>query len=234
MSAAPLSSNHFDNRTILIVNGYLRDIMILFKLLSNWVDRIVIIPDEIIHLCIAYYIAAFHWDLQDLEQENSRMIKVSDTKCITIPLNQIITNKMCDTFELEITQTKSKAYKDNGFCFGFCRGYIPDHVDKNHQMNRIPGNVCVRIDYKTIWFYDKDNGIDLLHIKELKKAFQSNCKIKMMIDFKMNRCRWIWIDYEENKNEELATTSIDVEFVCPVFSPYAKGNEYEITDYSFS
>ena len=220
-------STPFDNRTRLIVNGFLRDIQVLFKLLSNWVDtQTLVIPKEIIDLCISYYMMEMLWNLSAFNKQNSKIIDLSRTDSPSdnkwrIPLNQSITRKMCDTFEIEIKQIKAgRGTAENAFHFGFFKDCLEDKIESG---------VGVKIKRKEIWCYgDIELPFKGEKVKMLSKNFTKGDRVRMMINWDNDECTFYCND------EELRVTSVDdTDRIFPALCPLWALNAYQITQYSF-
>lgn len=216
-----------DEDTILLVNGYIRRIQNLLLFM--------VIPNEIIDECIAF-LHVLVWDLSAFNQENSSILRAPIdlvNNWTTIPLNQTITNKICDIFEIEVTQIACdiEDISSNACFIGFIKDSIDD-LDKSRALT-LNGGIGIKVFNKQIFAYnmgkpDLPRGREV--VKTLSKYFSKGDALKMIINFKENNCSW----YMNASKDAVATIAIaEDDVIFPAFSPFWYKNHYEITNYSF-
>ena len=219
--ATRLRLKNVDQRTILIVNGYIRNIQ---KVLSH-----LIIPNEIVDECIAFCMPLL-WDLSALKQENSSIIKLplrSGNRWKTIVLTECITNEICYIFEIEVTQIKANSDKTCNGCFlGFIKNSI-DNLERDKALSRNIGSVAIKVYQTSLWYINYDQS-KRKQIKCLSRYFTEGDKLTMSINFNEENCKWFW------NNEQITVVMIDSNVIFPAFSPFWQSNEYKITNFHFS
>ena len=206
-----------DERTKLIVNGYVRDTQ---KLISNWT-----IPDVIIDICIRFYHLEILWDFGG-EMKDSKVIVATSNTWKTVTLNQSISNKMCNIFEFEITVTDIAGIESNHFFIGF----IKSSTDKLKEYKEISfqGNdkISEAVKFQRSEILLNGHGNKIGH---LPRNLDIGDKVRMIFDFKQNNCKWFWND----KKAALVIRTFDTDTIIPALSPFWASSEFEITDYCF-
>ena len=212
MAANVKRLGNVDNRTILIVNGYIRGVQRLM------IDSI--IPQEIIDECIAFYFIQLLWDLSKLAKDDSRILKITSNQWTQIPLNQTILKACCNIFELEICINNGPDKRtDIPLYFGFANatdGDVEDLKSGNPKVKKI------RVYSDELIYKGKTVG-------KIERGLMVGDKFKMVVDFGNNICKWYW---NETK-EALHSIPVDADVILPVVSAFWEGTEYEIVDYCF-
>ena len=208
MAALLKQSKRADHQSRLIVAGYIREIQ---HTVSNWV-----VPEVIIDFCVAFYFLQILWDLSgmDYDEEDSKIVTKLDNSWINIPINQEISKRMCNRFELEVTVNKVRSQIRNHFFIGFLKVY-------SNKMRRISTSIQFRRNEV------KFQGVVQNSI--LPRNLHDGDRVKMIINFEDNHCEWYWNDLKD----PLVTTSVDVGTVIPTISLFHEGSEFEITSFEF-
>ena len=209
-----------DERTKLIVNGYVRNIQ---QLLANWT-----IPTEIIDQCIAFYFIKILWDLERLNQEEQcTIIDRTSSGWVSIPINQYITIGMCNIFEISVKSIENTSGTAQAIFIGFVRDkVIPNNSIFCYGHNK-PNAEAIKI-YRSKVTLNSD--YDTRQTKQLSKCYEKGDTIKMIFNFKEDNCKW----YFNEETEPLVTRPLNgTNVFIPLFCCYDGGCKYEMTNYCF-
>lgn len=221
-----------DTLSLFTTIGYIREI-------QNSLSHL-IIPEEVIQLCVIFYFQQILWDLSYLNKDDSTIISLSASHPITAPINRPISKAVCDIFEFEIVINKAKIITKHSiaqkqkqkkrdilqFDIGFIRGSL-GRMKRNKDLNmeflkkRISESIKItknRI-YSSKWAFSH----------QLSEYLTRGDRIKMNINFNKNECKWYWND----QKYALYTVSIDTDQVIPAISIHWNGLELEIINVSF-
>lgn len=199
-----------DEATKVLVNGFVRDIQ---KLMTYWT-----IPSEIIDQCIIFYHLQLLWDLSGINRDDSTIICNTAPTWRTAPLNQSITSKLCNIFEIEMT------LKEGKYSCIFCIGFFKDDL---RDLNR---GDCLTLKSKTDYLFLGGARVSRNNekVNQLSRAFGIGDSIKMIFNFKKNECKW-FVDFED---EAILIKPIDADAVIPAFSFFWTFQTFEMTRYS--
>lgn len=215
-------AKYVDHHTVLLVNGFIHEGERLLDAST--------FPDAIISFCIAFYYLRLLWDLE--EEDNSTVLISRVDNWRTIKLNQSITNKMCKIFTFEVTVNRIKAEGQNHFFIGFIKNSLDtvDNIMHTHVDMSDGGNgkytEAIKLQRNEVLLNGHANQIGTL-----PRYLEAGDKIKMIIDFEQDNCKWFWND--QDKALETISFNKQVHAITPAMSPYWKTSEYEITNYSF-
>ena len=131
---------------------------------------------------------AILWDLSAFKIPNSTKFigAYTNDEWKTIIINQSISREMCNIFEIEIKQIKANAeLSNNCFFVGFIRDSI-DKLDKNSHLAQIRltnKRTAIKVLGLSIYQY----GCEC--IDSLSRCFTKGDTIRMVFDFKKNKCK---------------------------------------------
>ena len=215
MAACKEQSKKVDKVTILLINGFIHEIQ---KLLKDW-----IVPSEIIDACIAFYYVELLWDLSGVKQKDSKIIinPVADGSWKTAPLNQSITMKMCDIFEIEMKMIETTKSSRSDLFLGFFKNDLSDLV-RDYQVTKKPNT-------EYIYIYGTRVSTNHKLVHTLSRNFGIHDSVKMVFHFKENECKW-FVNFQ---NEPILTKPIDADAVIPAFSFVYTNVKFEMSDFAF-
>lgn len=213
MASSNKQLNGVNPDTKLLVSGFIRSIK---GIMTYWT-----VPQEIIDQCILYYHLELLWDLSGISREDSRTICNITNGWRTAPLNQAITSKMCNIFEIEMKCIKSLP-EIIGIFYGFFKNDLSDLV-RNMQLTVKPNTEYIFICGTTV------SNANNVPVGKLSRHIGESDSIKMVFDFRKNECKW-FVNFQDGA---IMTEPIDADAVIPAFSFFWTSVTFELVNFAF-